>query len=85
MVHALASPSNATTNFCNSNTKVSPFTTLSDSALISSPEVIHLSANKQIHLDSVDKTIISTSKLFLGDRNATERVVKGADRDWETN
>ena len=49
----------------------------SDSVLISSPEVIHLSANKQIHLDSVDKTIISTSKLFLGDRNATERVVKG--------
>ena len=29
VVHALASPSNAITNFCNSNTKVSPFTTLS--------------------------------------------------------
>ena len=49
----------------------------SDSVLISSPEVIHLSANKQIHLDSMDKTVISTSQLFLGDRNATERVVKG--------
>ena len=49
----------------------------SDSVLISSPQVIHLSANKQIHLDSVDKTVISTSQLFLGDRNATERVVKG--------
>jgi hypothetical protein len=49
----------------------------SDSVLISSPEVIHLSANRQIHLDSIDKTVISTSKLFLGDRNATERVVKG--------
>ena len=48
----------------------------SDSVLISSPQVIHLSANKQIHLDSVDKTVISTSQLFLGDRNETERVVK---------
>ena len=38
----------------------------SDSVLISSPNVIHLSANKEIHLDSTDKTIISTSKLFLG-------------------
>jgi len=49
----------------------------SDSVLISSPNVIHLSANKEIHLDSTNKTIISTSKLFLGDRNASERVVKG--------
>mgnify|MGYP003664368821 FL=1 len=49
----------------------------SDSILISSPNTIHLSANKEIHFDSPTRTVISTGELFLGDRQATERLVKG--------
>jgi methyl coenzyme M reductase subunit C-like uncharacterized protein (methanogenesis marker protein 7) len=44
---------------------------------MSSNKTIHLSANKEIHLDSVDRTVINTGELYLGSRQADERLVKG--------
>jgi len=48
-----------------------------DSILISSNKTINISANKEIHLNSNNKTVINTGELYLGSRQASERLVKG--------
>ena len=48
-----------------------------DSIVMSSPNVIHLSAEKSVNIDTKSLVSISTSKLYLGSRQATERVVLG--------
>jgi len=53
------------------------FNASQDSLIMSSNKTIHLSANKEIHLDSVDRTVINTGELYLGSRQADERLVKG--------
>lgn len=49
----------------------------SDSIVMSSPKVIHLSAEESVHLDTKSKIVLSANKVYLGDREATERVVLG--------
>lgn len=49
----------------------------SDGVLISSPNVIHLSSGDSIHMDCGDKIVLSSQKVYLGDRNAEERAVLG--------
>lgn len=49
----------------------------SDSIIMSSPNVIHLSAEKSVNIDTKSLVSISTQKLYLGSRQATERVVLG--------
>jgi hypothetical protein len=53
------------------------FNASQDSLIMSSNKTIHLSANKEIHLDSVDRTVINTGELYLGSRQADERLVLG--------
>ena len=48
-----------------------------DSLILSSNKTIHLSANKEIHLDSSIRTVINTGELYLGSRQANERLVLG--------
>lgn len=48
-----------------------------DSVLISSPEVIHLSTGGSIHLDTNNKIVLSSGELYLISRNATEPAVLG--------
>lgn len=45
--------------------------------LISSPNIIHLSAGDSIHFDSNDKIVLSSGELYLIDRNASEQAVLG--------
>ncbi len=49
----------------------------SDGVLISSPNIIHLSAGDSIHFDCAKKMVLSTGEVDLVDRNATEREVLG--------
>lgn len=49
----------------------------SDGVLISSPNVIHLSAGSSVNLDCGDKIVLSTGEVYLIDRNADERAVLG--------
>lgn len=48
-----------------------------DSILLSSPNIIHLSAGNSVHLDCNDKIVLSTGKIYLIDRSASERAVLG--------
>ena len=48
-----------------------------DSILLSSPNIIHLSAGSSIHLDTSDKIVLSSSEIYLVGRNADERAVLG--------
>jgi hypothetical protein len=53
------------------------FNASQDSILFSSNKTINISANREIHLNSSDKTVINTGELYLGSRQADERLVKG--------
>lgn len=48
-----------------------------DGILLSSTNVIHLSAGSSVNLDCADKIVLSSGKVFLVDRNASERAVLG--------
>ncbi len=48
-----------------------------DSILLSSPNIIHLSAGGSVHLDCSDKIVLSTGKIYLTNRFASERAVLG--------
>ena len=49
----------------------------SEAISISSPNVILLSSGNSINLDSAERIVLSTSEVYLTDRNASERVVLG--------
>jgi len=49
----------------------------SDGILLSSTNVIHLSAGSSVNLDCGDKIVMSTKEVYLVDRNAKERAVLG--------
>lgn len=48
-----------------------------DGIILSSPEIIHLSTGDSIHMDCSKQIVLSTSKIYLIDRNANERAVLG--------
>jgi len=53
------------------------FNAKQDSILLSSNKIIHLSANKAVHIDATDKIVMDTKEVYLGSRQASERLVKG--------
>jgi len=53
------------------------FNAKQDSILLSSNKIIHLSANKAVHIDATDKIVMDTKEVYLGSRQANERLVKG--------
>lgn len=49
----------------------------SDGILLSSPNVIHLSAGESINLDTSQRIVLSSNQVYLADRNASQRAVLG--------
>lgn len=48
-----------------------------DSVLISSAKSINLNSQNSVNIDSTNKVIINSPEILLGDKNATEPVLKG--------
>jgi len=53
------------------------FNASSDSIVMTSPNVIHLSAGKSTNIDATNRIVLSTSKVYLGDREASQKLVMG--------
>lgn len=49
----------------------------SDSVIISSPKVIHLSALNSINIDGANKTTIASPQILLGANNASQQLILG--------
>ena len=56
-----------------------------DSILLSSPNIIHFSSGDSLHVDATNKVVMSTSEVFLIDRNADQRAVLGDELVFELN